>query len=116
MSGYLPLFQPGAAVTFEAEAAVTGGTLVAVSGDRQVSPAAADSAAVVGVASRDADAGEKVTVYLLRHGVHRVAAAAAITAGGKVYAGAAGTLAATGTNAIGVALTGGGSGALIEFA
>lgn len=118
MAGYLPLFQPGAAVTFDADAAITGGQLVAAVDNavRHVAPAAADSAAVVGVASRDAAAGQKVTVYLLRHGVHRVEALAPITAGAKVYAGAGGKVAASGTNPIGIALTTTAPGDLVEFA
>lgn len=118
MAQHVHLFTPGAAVTFTAEAAVTGGHLVMVSGDRQVSQATAKSPAWVGVAAFDAAIGESVTV--LKGGVQKILASGAIVAGGLVVAGATGTVAAlaavttptaadvTDTRAIvGIALTGG---------
>ena len=103
MADYLPKHTPGQAITLTASAAVTGGRLVAVSGAGTVAPAGADSAAVVGVAGFDVPDGERVTVY--RGGVQRLEADAAIAAGVKVSAGAAGVVSATGTNRVGLALT-----------
>lgn len=102
MADYLPKHKPGQAVTYTASAAVTGGRLVEVTGNRTVGPAGADSAKVVGVAGFDAAAGETVTVY--RGGVQRLTAAAAITAGATVTAAAAGKATTGGTNKIGIAL------------
>lgn len=106
MVAYLPKFLPGEAVTFTASADVIGGRLVAVSGDRAVAPAAADSATVVGVAGFDAKAGELVTVYTRAGGVQRLTASGAIAAGAKVASAAAGKAQTIGslTNAIGIAL------------
>ena len=103
MADYLPKFHEGVAITLAASAAVTGGQLVAVSGDGTIAPAGADSAAVVGVAGFDVLDGDRVNVY--RHGVQRLAAADAITAGAAVAAAASGQVSASGTNHIGVALT-----------
>ncbi len=89
MAEHIQKFKPGAAVTFTASSAVVGGRLVAVSGDRTVAPAAADSAAVVGVASTDAAAGEAVTVFA-RGAVDDAVAAGEIAAGAAVVAAAAG--------------------------
>lgn len=118
MAQHTHLFNPGAAVTFTAEAAVTAGQLVIVTGDREVSPGTAKSAAWVGVAAFDAAIGESVTV--LKGGVQKILASGVIAAGDTVVAGAAGTVATlaavttptaadvTDTRAIvGIALTGG---------
>ncbi|GGH34185.1 capsid cement protein [Microbacterium album] len=106
MADYLPKFKPGEAVTFTASADVTGGRLVAVTGDRTVGPADADSAAVVGVAGFDAKSGERVTVFTRAGGVHRLTAAGAIAAGASVISAADGKIATVGdgTNPIGLAL------------
>jgi hypothetical protein len=106
MADYLPKFKPGQSVTFTASADVIGGRLVAVTGNRTVGPAGADSAAVVGVASRDAKAGERVGVWTRAGGVHGLVASAAIAAGVKVSSAAAGKVQAIGatTNPIGLAL------------
>lgn len=106
MADYLPKFKPGQAVTFTASVDVAGGRLVAVTGPRTVGLAAADSAAVVGVAGFDAKAGERVTVFTRAGGVHQLTAAGAIAAGAQVSAAAAGkaqTIGAT-ENPIGLAL------------
>lgn len=106
MADYLPKFKPGQAVTFTASADVTGGRLVAITGNRTVGPSGADSAAVVGVAGFDAKAGERVTVFTRAGGVQQLTASAAIAAGVKVSSAAAGkiqTIGAT-TNPIGLAL------------
>jgi len=118
MAQHTHLFTPGAAVTFTAEAAVTAGQLVIVTGDRQVSPATAKAATWVGTAAFDAAIGESVTI--LKGGVQKILASGVIAAGDVVVAGAAGTVATlaavttptaadvTDTRAIvGIALTGG---------
>jgi|GEM_PF-2929043 len=118
MASHIHLFTPGASVTFTAAVDVAGGQLVAVTGDRAVSPAAAKTPAWVGTAGFDAKAGEKVTV--LPGGVQRIQASGAIAAGALVVAAAAGKVAAlaavtTPTPAdvtdsravVGIALTGG---------
>lgn len=104
MAVYLPKYVPGQAITLIAAAKITGGTLVEVSAAGSVAPAGADSAKVVGVAGFDAEVGDAVTVY--RGGVQRLTAAGAIPAGAQVAAAAGGKAIATGTNKIGVALTG----------
>lgn len=103
MADYLPKFHDGVAITLSASAAITGGQLVAVTGAGTVGPAGADSTAVVGVAGFDVQNGDRVTVY--RHGVQRLAADAAITAGAPVASAADGQVSASGSNHIGVALT-----------
>ena len=80
MSDYLPLYRPGATVTFSATADVVGGTPVDLSGDWAVKPAAADSKSVVGVAGHDAGVGDKVTVEVGAV-IHELTASAAITQG-----------------------------------
>lgn len=104
MADYIPKFVPGDAVTFTASAAVTGGRLVAASGERTVEPAGANSASVVGVAGRDAAQGEQVTVYIGRP-VQRLIAAGAITAGAQVGSAAAGKVSASSGVVFGIALT-----------
>lgn len=92
MAQHIHLFNPGAAVTFTAEAAVTAGQLVIVTGDREVSPATVKSAAWVGVAAFDAAIGAGVTV--LTGGVQKIVAASDVTAGDVLVAAAAGKVAA----------------------
>ena len=118
MAQHVHKFTPGAAITLTAEAAVTAGRLVMVSGDNEVSPAAANSSAWLGAAATDAAIGEKVLI--LRGGVQKLEASGAIAAGALVVAATAGKVSAlaavttptaadvTNTRAIvGVALTGG---------
>ena len=106
---YLPKFS-GASASFTASAAITGGRLVAVAGNRLVAQASADSAAVVGVAAFDVVTGDPVTVYTRPTGVHSLTASGAIEAGAKVISATAGKVATittgteTGVNPIGVAL------------
>lgn len=115
MAEYLPLFTPGQAVTFTASAAVTGGQLVEVTGDRAVAPAAADSPSVVGVAGYDAAAGDPVTVFA--GGVQQLVASGAIAAGDRVAAAADGAVATLGvaTNPVGTALTAAADGATVQI-
>lgn len=105
MADHLPLFTPGAAVTYTASAAVIGGRVVEVSGARTVANAAAGSTKTVGVAGFDAATGEQVTVF--SGGVHPLTCSAAITAGDRVAAAAAGKVATTadGAGRIGLALS-----------
>ncbi|OMH30646.1 capsid cement protein [Tersicoccus sp. Bi-70] len=110
MADYLPLFRAGESPTHAVSAAVTGGQLVEVTGDRVVGPATADSAKVVGVASADTPLGERVAVF--RGGVQRLTASGAIAAGDRVAAAADGKVSTTGTNKIGTALAAAADGAL----
>lgn len=117
MAEYLPLHIPGKAFTRQASAAITGGQLVIVSGDKTVAPASAASATWLGVAAFDAASGENVTVY--SEGVQRIIASGAITAGNTVEGAAGGKVAAhtNGTNdinVVGLALSTAADGALVE--
>lgn len=125
MSDYSPLHRPGAAVTSTASATITGGQLLAVSGDGTVGPAGANSATWVGVAAQDAASGAKVGYFA--GGVQRIINSGGVTAGDILVPAAAGvvaTLAAvttptaadvTNTRAIvGIALTTAAAGALVE--
>jgi len=91
-----------------ASATVTEGQLLEVSGDGTVGPAGAASVAVVGIAL--AGAGSGVAVKMLAFGpVVSITSTGAITAGGKLIAGAAGVVAALAdtvyTKVVGTALT-----------
>lgn len=106
MGAYEPKFLYGDQVTGTASAAITGGQLLIVSGNGTVGPAGAAGANVIGVAAHDAINGARVS-YFPRGKVHVTTAAGGITAGARVDAGAAGTIAsgaAADTN-VGVALT-----------
>lgn len=89
MADYTPIYSGGRLpFTSTASAGITGGQLVAVSGTGTVGPAAADSAAVVGVAAHDAATGAQVTVHPLVGVVHElVAGSGGITAGAGVKVG-----------------------------
>jgi len=106
MADYLPKFKPGAAVSFGTTADVIGGRLVDASTARNVAPAAADSAKVVGVAATDVVSGDRVLVYCRPTGVHQLVASAAIAVGAKVIAATGGKVATIGggSNPIGIAL------------
>lgn len=83
MAQHVQKFAHGEPVTFSAEAAVTGGTLVMITGDRQVSPAtAAGKLAWIGSAAFDAAIGESVTV--LFGGVQTLTATAAVITAGDL--------------------------------
>ncbi|PFG19867.1 capsid cement protein [Serinibacter salmoneus] len=103
MASHIHMFKPGAAVTCAAGADITGGQVVAISGDREVSPAGAASTAVFGVAATDVKDGEDVLV--LRGGVQELVASAAIAAGARVAAAAGGKVATATENTIGLAIT-----------
>lgn len=105
MADHLPLFKPGQAVTFTATAAITGGQIVEVSGDRKVAPAGAASTKAIGTASQDVAIGDLLVVHL-NGPIDTVIAAAAITAGASVEAAAAGQAqTATTGRVLGIALT-----------
>ena len=115
MADYQPVFS-GGAVPFTAttSAAVTGGNVLAQSGNGTVQAAVtASGAAVVGVAAHDAGSGAKVAVWPLDGVVHELVATAGITQGagvivdavaGQVATATIATAAAAGT-LIGTALT-----------
>ncbi|MEV4179935.1 capsid cement protein [Streptosporangium canum] len=92
MSDYLPIYTPGETFTVTTSAAITGGQLVAVSGNGTVGVAGAASAAWIGVAAHDAASGSRLTVFA-RGTVHESTASGAITAGAQLATGAAGTVA-----------------------
>lgn len=113
---YSPLFLPGHEITLTASATITAGQVVEVSGPSTVAPSAAASTKVVGVAAFDAAANQDVTVFA-RGITHISTASGAITAGARVDAGAAGTVAsgAAGVNNVGVALTTAADGAAVTW-
>lgn len=76
--------------TRTASAAVTGGRLVAVSGDGTVAHSTAGSTTVTGVAAFDTAAGGRVTVWPLEGIDHELEASGAIVAGAGVEADANG--------------------------
>ena len=87
MGNYLPKYKPGEAISLDITGTVTGGRIVTAAGVH----AAADSITFVGIASRDAVDGDRITVY--RGGVQRVVASAAISVGGGVECAADGKVA-----------------------
>ncbi|MGV9744599.1 capsid cement protein [Rhodococcus zopfii] len=95
MAEYVPIRKPGAALVSQASATITGGQLVAVSGNGTVAPAGAGSSAWLGVAAFDAVSGDKVTIHAV--GEHELTASGAIAAGGVVISAAAGAVAAIGS-------------------
>lgn len=86
-------FYPGGRVTMTVEAGqtVVGGNLVALTDDRIVRPAAADSVTCIGVALHDAAAGEKVAVATVGVWPLKAGAGGAVTQGARVGCDAAGT-------------------------
>lgn len=106
MGAYEPKYLYSDVVTGTASATITGGQLLIVSGNGTVGPAGAAGTNVVGVAAFDAVSTDRVS-YFPRGKVHVSTASGAITAGARVDAGAAGTVASASsalTN-IGIALT-----------
>lgn len=113
MGDYQPVFTGGAKPrTLLTSADVTGGRVLAESGNGTVAHAAADSTVAVGVAAHDALSGTPVEVWPLDGPEHELEATGAIAAGAGVVTDAAGqvktatiaTAAAAGT-LIGNALT-----------
>lgn len=103
MAEYVPLRNPGKAITAQASAPVTAGQLVEITGDNTVGPAAADTAKWRGVAAFDAAAGDLVTV--VSGGDQELIASGTIAAGAEVAAAADGAVATAGadSNVVGVA-------------
>lgn len=115
MKDYLPKFIPGRAVTFAVSDDVEGGQAVELTGDREVGPAGAGSTSYIGVAGFSAAAGKNVTVYL-PGGIQRLEAAGRIDAGDVVETASNGRVTAGDSAPIGIAITGGASGDLVEVA
>lgn len=117
MPDYLPHFAPAAPFSRTTSADVLGGRLVAVGADAQVAHTVADDPAVLGVAGYDAAVGAPVLVYPRPGGVHRLTAASAISAGGKVVSAADGKVApvGAGVNVIGIALGAAAAGAIVDI-
>jgi hypothetical protein len=104
MAAYYPIFMGPPPHTAVASATITGGQVIEVSATGTVGPAAAASAAVVGVAGFDVTANQEVVVF--RGGIQELVANGTVTAGQQVETAAAGqvrTLAAG--RAVGVAMT-----------
>lgn len=120
MADYTPV-QTGGSFPFtsQASATITGGQLVAASGNNTVAPAGAISTAVVGVAAHDAASGAKLTVWPLPGVTHEVLTGAIVAAGDNLAAAAAGTVQPIGANTfgtlVGVALAGAANAALCRF-
>jgi len=91
-----------------ASATVTGGQLLAVTGSGTVGPAAANSAAVVGIALEDAASAAVVRMFV-PNGVWTTVTPTGVTAGAKLVTGAAGTVETIAANTfekiVGTALT-----------
>ena len=105
MPSHIHLFNPGASVTCEATADVIGGRLVEITGPRRVAHASAGSVKVFGAAATDAKSGDDLLV--LRGGVQKLVASAAITASARVKAAADGKVVtvAAGENGLGLAIS-----------
>lgn len=110
------IFRPGQDVTFTASAAITGGQVVAVTGNRTVGPAGAGSSAWIGVAEHDAASGAKLNVT--SGGIHELTASGAIAAGANVIGAASGAVATIASEAdyskiVGVAIAAAASGKVL---
>lgn len=93
MGAYEPKYLYGDVATGTASATITGGQILAVTGNGTVGPAGTATAAkVVGVAANDVVATERGS-YFPRGKIHVSTASGGITAGDQVTAGAAGTVA-----------------------
>lgn len=118
MPDYVPLFTPGKDVTHTAAADVIGGRLVEAAASttatsRRARHAAAGSLITLGVAGRDAKAGEIFPTT--RGGVQRLIAAGAIAAGDRVAAAADGKVATATAATLGTALTAAADGATAQI-
>lgn len=102
MGSHIHYFKPGESITCETTADVIGGRLVEISGVRRVAHAAADSVKVFGAAANDTKTGDDVLV--LRGGVQKLVASAAIVAGARVKAAAAGKVVTVGAGETGIGL------------
>ncbi|MBN9210725.1 MAG: hypothetical protein BGO45_10650 [Microbacterium sp. 71-36] len=102
MTSHIHMFEPGDKITCETTADVIGGRLVEITGPRRVAHAGAGSAKVFGAAATDTKTGGDVLV--LRGGVQKLVASAAIAAGDRVKAAAAGKVATVGAGETGLGL------------
>lgn len=93
MADYLPYHGQGTPITVVASAAVTGGQLIEVTVDGTCAPASAGSEAVIGHAAHDAATGVHFVVHTPGTVVQVGTSSAAIEAGARVKAGAAGKVA-----------------------
>lgn len=116
MADHLPKFKTGPSVTFTAGAAITGGQVVEVSGDRTVIVGTAASTKAIGTAAHDAASGAEVVVHLSGP-VDTATSAAAIAAGAEVESAAVGKIqTATTGKVLGIALTAAGDAdVVVEF-
>ncbi|WZH36246.1 MAG: DUF2190 family protein [Microbacterium enclense] len=105
MTTHIHTFAPGASITCTASADVIGGRLVEITGPRAVAHTQAGSVKTFGAAGTDAKAGDDVLV--LRGGVQKLVAGAAIAAGTRIKPAAAGkaVAVAAGENGIGLTIT-----------
>lgn len=108
MAEYIAVFEDGDDLTMSAGAAITGGQLVALSAANTVIPAAAATAAWLGMATTDAASGGKVGVT--SGGVQEVAVAAAVAVGDVLVPAATGRVTPIGAGTdyaqvVGIALT-----------
>lgn len=94
MAEYLPVKTPGQALVHSASATITGGSLVAVSGNDTVATAGANVVTWLGVAAFDVATGDRLTIYT--GGVQELKASGAIVAGALVESAAAGAVATAG--------------------
>jgi hypothetical protein len=91
MADYTPVFTGGVKPwTGTTSAAVTGGRVLAISGNGTVAHAGAASTVACGVAAHDAVSGGKVSIWPLDGCIHELEAASAITAAGGVQTAANG--------------------------
>jgi hypothetical protein len=103
MADYSPVYSGGVTpFTATTSAAVTGGRVLAVSGDGTVAHAAAGSVVAIGVAAHDAASGARVSVWPLANAVHEINSPAIVTQGTGVKTAAAGEVATEGV-AVGAA-------------
>ena len=94
MADYDPFYTGGVKpFTATTSAAVTGGRVLAVSGNGTVAHAGAASTVAVGVAAHDAASGAQVSVWPIDRVVHELSAPGAITAAAGVVTAAAGEVA-----------------------
>lgn len=109
MGDYAPKYHFGDHTNWLTSTVVTGGQVVEITGDGTVGTTGGASALVVGVASRDAAIGKRIEV--VRVGIQRLVASAAITRGAALKTAAQGRVApmTVGTDPhtqlVGIALT-----------
>jgi predicted RecA/RadA family phage recombinase len=112
MAEYVPIKTAGIATTHTAATALTGGRLVAISGNDTITEATTNTPSWIGVAAQDASAGDRVTVF--SGGVQELTATGSVAPGDQVLPAANGTVSTwtpgDATNArsiVGLALTAG---------